>query len=77
MVDPKDVLEQALSLPRTERAKLVARLTESLDDQPEKKINEAWPAEIERRCAAVDAGTLTTSAWPDVRERIEQEILGR
>jgi len=30
--------------------------------------------EIERRCAAVDAGTMTTSDWEDVRARIERDI---
>jgi hypothetical protein len=30
--------------------------------------------EIERRCAALDAGTATTTDWPEARRRIEAAI---
>jgi putative addiction module component (TIGR02574 family) len=77
MVDSATLLEQALSLPEHERAKIAARLLESLDDETQKDVDAVWAAEIERRCAAVDAGTLATSDWKDVRSRIEREIFGR
>jgi hypothetical protein len=37
----------------------------------------AWAEEIERRCAAVDAGEAVTSDWEAVRSRIEREIFHR
>ena len=77
MIEATVLLEQALSLPEPERAKLAARLLESLDGETQTEIDEAWAAEIERRCAAVDAGTSTTSDWSDVRARIEREIFDR
>jgi putative addiction module component (TIGR02574 family) len=77
MIDTTTLLEQALQLPEHDRAKLAARLLESLDDHVQSEVDEAWAAEIERRCAAVDAGTLATSDWKDVRARIEREIFGR
>jgi putative addiction module component (TIGR02574 family) len=77
MIDTTTLLEQALQLPEHDRAKLAARLLESLDDHAQNEVDEAWAAEIERRCAAVDAGTLATSDWKDVRARIEREIFGR
>jgi putative addiction module component (TIGR02574 family) len=77
MADTATLLEQALQLPEHERAKIAARLLESLDETAQTDIDEAWAAEIERRCAAVDAGELQTSDWKDVRERIEREIFGR
>ena len=77
MIDSTTLLEQALSLPEHERAKIAARLLESLDDEAQSDVDAAWAAEIERRCAAVDAGTLATSDWKDVRARIEREIFGR
>jgi putative addiction module component (TIGR02574 family) len=77
MIDTATLLEQALKLPEHERAKIAARLLESLDDATQDEIDEAWAAEIERRCAAVDAGELQTSDWKDVRARIEREIFGR
>ena len=77
MMDTASLLEQALSLPEHERAKIAARLLESLDEETQSDVDAAWVAEIERRCAAVDAGTLATSDWKDVRSRIEREIFGR
>ena len=77
MFDTATLLEQALTLPEHERAKIAARLLESLDDEAQSDVDAAWAAEIERRCAAVDAGELQTSDWKDVRARIERELFGR
>jgi putative addiction module component (TIGR02574 family) len=77
MMDTTTLLEEALRLPEHERAKIAARLLESLDESTQSDIDEAWAAEIERRCAAVDAGELQTSDWKDVRARIEREIFER
>ena len=77
MMDTTTLLEQALSLPEHERARIAARLLESLDEGTQDDIDAAWAAEIERRCAAVDDGTLATSDWKDVRARIERELFGR
>jgi putative addiction module component (TIGR02574 family) len=52
-------------------------LVESLDPDAQRDVDEAWAAEIERRCVAVDAGTLATSDWKVVRARIERDIFGR
>ncbi len=72
------VLQDALALPEQERAKIAARLIESLDvarDGDAAEVEAAWAAEIERRCAALDAGTTSTTDWQDVRRRIKAEIL--
>lgn len=68
------VLKDALGLSERERAEIAARLIASLDaasaeDSPE--VREAWAAEIERRCEALDARTASTTNWDDVRSRIE------
>ena len=74
MIDAATLLEQALNLPEHERAKIATRLLESLDEVAQSDVDAARVAEIDRRCSAVDAGTLTTSDWKDVRARIEREI---
>jgi hypothetical protein len=33
--------------------------------------------EIERRVAAIEAGTVKLEPWEDVKRRIERDILGR
>lgn len=77
MSDTETLLEQALSLPERARAEIAVRLLESLDRAGDESVDAAWAAEIERRCAAVDDGSLVTSDWNDVRRRIESEIFGR
>jgi putative addiction module component (TIGR02574 family) len=77
MSDTNALLDQVLQLPEHDRAEIAARLLESLDPDAQHDVDEAWAAEIERRCAAVDAGTLATSDWKDVRSRIERDIFGR
>jgi hypothetical protein len=37
----------------------------------------AWALEIERRVAAIEAGTARLEPWTDVKRRIEKEILAR
>jgi putative addiction module component (TIGR02574 family) len=77
MKDAAALLDQVLSLPENDRAAMAARILESLDPEVQRDVDEAWAVEIERRCAAVDAGTLATSDWKDVRARIERDIFGR
>lgn len=69
------VLQDVLALPENERAEIAARLIESLDGGTDAGVDEAWAAEIERRCVALDAGQAVTSDWEDVRRRIETQLL--
>jgi putative addiction module component (TIGR02574 family) len=53
------ILEEALKLPRRERARFAAELLSSLDDEPiedPRELEQAWAAEIERRARRVLAG---------------------
>lgn len=71
------IIEDVLSLPEDQRAELAVRLLQSLDREIDPDAEEAWATEIERRCAAVDAGEITLSDWHDVRRRIEKELLSK
>jgi putative addiction module component (TIGR02574 family) len=71
------IFEDVLSLPKDQRAELAVRLLQSLDRESDPDAEEAWATEIERRCAAVDAGEITLSDWHDVRRRTEQELLAK
>ena len=71
------VLNDVLALPDDQRAELAVRLLQSLDREVDPDAEESWAAEIERRCAALDAGETTLSDWRDVRRRIEKELLAK
>jgi len=77
MTDTQKLLSQVLELPESDRAELAARLLESLGSGNDTGVDDAWAEEIERRCAASDAGTNVTSDWDEVRQRIERDIFGR
>jgi putative addiction module component (TIGR02574 family) len=71
------LLSEALLLPEGDRAQVAARLLESLDEAKDEAVDEAWAAEIERRCADRDLGRTSGADWEDVRRRIESAIFGR
>ena len=71
------VLADALRLDDEARAELAAELLASLDSPADPDAERAWDAEIERRIAAIEAGTIPLEPWEQVRRRIEKEVLGK
>jgi putative addiction module component (TIGR02574 family) len=71
------VLASALRLDEHARAELAAELLASLDGPADPDADTLWAAEIERRVASIEAGTATLEPWPEVRRRIERDVLGR
>ena len=74
---PNDVLADALRLEPDARADVAAELLASLDGPSDPDADAAWDAEIERRIAAIEAGTLRLEPWSEVKRRIERDVLGR
>lgn len=68
------IADEALALPTNERAALVLRLAESLDEQRDADAEDAWAAEVAARVEALRAGsaeTITTAeALADARTRL-------
>ena len=71
------LLAEALRLDSGSRAELAAELLASLDGPADPDAEAAWTAEIERRVAAITAGTAKLEPWDEVKRRIEKELLGR
>lgn len=71
------VLADALRLDLEARAEVAAELLASLDGPADPDAEAAWTVEIERRVAAIEAGTAKLEPWADVKRRIQREILGR
>ena len=65
----QDLLREALALPVSDRADVVAQLLASLDDAPaedQAEVEAAWAAEIERRATRVMSGESSGVPWADV-----------
>ena len=65
-----DLWKEASELSEKDRADLAGLLIESLEGAPDEGVEAAWAAEIERRVAEVDAGTVNTIPWEEVRQRL-------
>ena len=77
---PKDfneVLRDATELSEHDRATLAGLLIESLEGEPDPGVEAAWAAEIERRVAELDAGTVKTIPWEEVRQRLLDRLNAR
>jgi putative addiction module component (TIGR02574 family) len=69
----EELFREATQLPEHDRAALAGLLIESLEPAPEPDVEAAWSKEIARRVAELDAGTVKTIPWEDVRA----ELFGR
>ena len=65
-----DVWKEAAELSDEGRAALAGLLIESLEGEPDLGVEAAWAAEIQRRVAELDAGTVESVPWEQVRQRL-------
>jgi len=68
--DFEELFREAARLPERDRATLAGLLIESLEPAPEPDVEAAWSNEIERRVAELDAGTVITIPWEQVRAEL-------
>ena len=67
-----EVLQTARSLDEPERVRLVEELLGSLSPADAAPLDDAWLAEIDRRSDELDAGTVATIPWQEVRQRARE-----
>lgn len=72
-----DVWKEASELSDEDRAALAGLLIESLEGEPDPDVEAVWAAEIERRVAELDAGTVQSIPWEQVRQRLLDRLLKR
>jgi putative addiction module component (TIGR02574 family) len=72
-----DVWKEAADLSEQDRAALAGLLIESLEGEPDRDVEAAWAAEIEKRVAELDAGSVETIPWEQVRQRLIDRLNAR
>lgn len=75
--DFNDVFRDATELSEHDRATLAGLLIESLEGEPDREVEAAWTTEIERRVAELEAGTVKTIPWEEVRQRLLDRLNAR
>lgn len=68
-----DILTAALALPEPERAELAELLAASLTSPPS-SLHPAWGAELRRRAAEIDSGTVKPVPWDEVRRQVQAQL---
>lgn len=63
---------EALLLSATERARLVDRLIDSLDNDP--AVEDAWATEVERRNAEIESGAVSLISGPEALAKLKAEF---
>ena len=66
----KRIADEALKLPAEARAALAGTLLDSLDEDVDEDAEAAWSAEIAKRVRELEAGTVKTVPWSEVRRSI-------
>ena len=64
----ENVLLAALALPDEEQLQLVAALLAAVDERGLRPFDDSWMAEIQRRSAEYDAGSVQPIPWAEVKE---------
>ena len=72
MIEPNQILEQALTLPENQRAAIAASLLQSLDSESDPDSETHWNAEIKRRLDEIDNGTVELIPWSEVRSKLQK-----
>lgn len=75
-IDPEHVLHDALRLSPTDRAVIVGKLIESLDETVDEDVEAAWAVEIEKRLRDIDSGAVKPIPWDEARRQIRGSIHG-
>jgi putative addiction module component (TIGR02574 family) len=68
----EELYEKASQLPVDDRAELAGLLLESIEEDSDDEVEEAWASEIERRMADYHAGRVKTISWAEVRARLHR-----
>jgi putative addiction module component (TIGR02574 family) len=68
------VLEEAMSLPRDDRAKVAESLLSSLDTPSQKRIERLWVKEAEARRAAIERGEMKVLPVEEAIEAARKKI---
>jgi putative addiction module component (TIGR02574 family) len=67
MADYETLLAEAARLPVADRIHLIEALWDTVPEDSLPPLSDEWLAEIQRRSAEFDAGSVATTPWEDVR----------
>jgi len=69
------VLQDALSLSDSDRLQLVESLIASFEESGSAAFDDAWLAEIKRRTAEIESGSVPLIPWNEVKKTVRQRAV--
>jgi putative addiction module component (TIGR02574 family) len=72
----EQLLQAALALPEDERLEMVEAPLSSLGSTDKLLFDREWLAEVQRRSAEIDAGSVELTPWTVVRGRVQRRLRG-
>jgi putative addiction module component (TIGR02574 family) len=69
----QEIIDAAQALPADERAWLIQALWDTVPPKDWVPPSQEWVAESQRRSEQFDAGRMTASSWPEVRDRARRK----
>jgi putative addiction module component (TIGR02574 family) len=76
MSDYNTLLADASQLPLDVRVQLIEALWDTLPDDAMPPLSNEWLAEIQRRSAEYDAGTVQPTPWEQIRSDASRRLNG-
>ncbi len=70
----KEIIEAALKLDPTERARVAHELLESIVGDTNGGLDAEWLKELEQRAIDIEEGRTDFLSWPDARQEIESSL---
>ena len=70
MTDYDSIFATASNMPVVDRLRLIDELAAGVPDDQPPMLSNAWLEEIAQRSAEIDAGTVATQPWPEVRKQL-------
>ena len=68
--DLREMFREAFELSESDRATLAGLLIESLEPPPDPEVEELWAQEAEKRWREIEAGSVETIPWEEVRAKL-------
>jgi putative addiction module component (TIGR02574 family) len=73
----KEIVNAAIKLTESDRLQIVEELLASLEPEPDKDVDAAWAAEVERRSRQIKDGIVRPIPWKEVRSQARKRVRGR
>lgn len=65
-----ELFDEASELDEHDRATLAGLLLESIEQEPDPEVEQAWKREIERRIGQLDAKSVSLVPWEQVKAKL-------